>query len=426
MAMAMAGVASSAAAPRWPSAPCRSQKRPYLITVLNLHPTIRLPVSCANSSSQKRTVKLCATASQPVEVEAKVEAEAATTKEDVVVEESSSGFEDMEDIEVEKGYKMSKVCDKLIDVFLVEKTKPEEWRILLAFSEEWVKIRKYFYSRCKSQAKLADNPKRTADLLKLARRMKEVDDDMQRHDALLAKIEESPMDLDTIVARHRKDFTGDFFQHLHLLCDASYENLNRREEIVALASKCLAAVEAHDRAIEDDESLSVAQLKFDDILNSPSLEAAANKIDDLAKNRQLDSTLMLLITKAWAAAKESTMMKDEVKDIMFHLYNVARGNMSRLVPKEVRIIRHLLAIEDPRERFEEMTNAFSPGDELEGKDVDALYTTPQNLHKWIKVVLDAFYSNKQGTLIKEAQNLMKPAVIGRLEILKDMLESQFL
>ena len=48
--------------------------------------------------------------------------------------------------------------------------------------------------------------------------------------------------------------------------------------------------------------------------------------------------------------------------------------MSRLVPKEVRIIRHLLAIEDPRERFEEMTNAFSPGDELEGKDVDALYT----------------------------------------------------
>ncbi len=63
-----------------------------------------------------------------------------------------------------------------------------------------------------------------------------------------------------------------------------------------------------------------------------------------------------------------------MKDIMFHLYNVARGNMSRLVPKEVRIIRHLLAIEDPRERISEMTNAFSPGDELEGKDFDNLYT----------------------------------------------------
>lgn len=55
-----------------------------------------------------------------------------------------------------------------------------------------------------------------------------------------------------------------------------------------------------------------AQLKFDDILNSPSLEAAVNKIDRLAQRQQLDSKLMLLITKAWAAAKESTMMKDEV------------------------------------------------------------------------------------------------------------------
>lgn len=80
----------------------------------------------------------------------------------------------MDDIEVEKGYKMSRVCDKLIDVFLVEKTKPEEWRILLAFSDEWVKIRPYFYRRCKAQAKLAVDPKRTGDLLKLARRMKEV------------------------------------------------------------------------------------------------------------------------------------------------------------------------------------------------------------------------------------------------------------
>lgn len=53
-------------------------------------------------------------------------------------------------------------------------------------------------------------------------------------------------------------------------------------------------------------------MKFDDILSSPSLEAAAAKIDNMAKSKQLDSTLMLLMTKAWASAKESTLMKDEV------------------------------------------------------------------------------------------------------------------
>ncbi|KAH9532951.1 hypothetical protein CY35_18G026200 [Sphagnum magellanicum] len=358
--------------------------------------------------------------------QAEIDKECGKDAEEQDREISTDDGDDMEDIEVEKGYKMSRVCDRLIEVFMVEKTKPEEWRILLAFSQEWVKIRLYFFKRCKTLAAAEEDPKRKADLLKLARRMKKVDDDMQQHDQLLAVIEENPSEMDRIVAHRRQDFTGDFFKHLNILCDACYENLDRRDELASVAAQCLASVQAYDTAVADDEKLSVAQLKFDDILSSPSLEAAAKKIDNLAKKRELDPTLMLLITKAWAAAKESTMMKEEVKDIMFHLYNVARGNMSRLVPKEVRIIRHLLAIEDPRERISEMTNAFSPGDELEGKDFDNLYTTPDKLHRWLTIVLEAFHSNKKGTLIKEAQNLMNPSVIGRIEALKGVLEDHFM
>lgn len=64
----------------------------------------------------------------------------------------------------------------------------------------------------------------------------------------------------------------------------------------------------------------------------------------------------------------------QAKDIMFYLYNVARANMAKSIPKEIQILRRLLAIEDPRERFEEMTVAFSPGDDKEGKEMDGLYT----------------------------------------------------
>ncbi|KAL2621116.1 hypothetical protein R1flu_001321 [Riccia fluitans] len=344
----------------------------------------------------------------------------------VTLGDGESEAEEDDSKEFEAGYKMSRVCDRLIEVFMIEKKTPGDWRKLLAFSEEWARIRPHFYKRCKTNAKAQEDPKRKADLLKLARKLKQVDDDMMRHDDLLAEVEKNPLNLDIVVAKRRKDFTSDFFQHLHTLCDANYKNLSRRDEIAAIAGKCLSAIEAYDCAQEDDESLTEAQMKFDDILNSPSLEAAANKIDQLAKRQELDSTLMLLITKAWAAAKESTMMKEEVKDIMFHLYNVARGNMQRLVPKEVRIIRHLLAIRDPRERFAAMTDAFSPGDELEGKNEDMLYTTPDNLHKWVKIVLDAYHTNKQGTLIKEAQNLMNPEVISRLQVLKEVLEDQFM
>lgn len=71
-------------------------------------------------------------------------------------------------------------------------------------------------------------------------------------------------------------------------------------------------MQAYDAATESIEALNAAELKFQDIINSPSLDAACRKIDNLAEKRELDSTLVLMITKAWSAAKESNMMKDEV------------------------------------------------------------------------------------------------------------------
>lgn len=64
----------------------------------------------------------------------------------------------------------------------------------------------------------------------------------------------------------------------------------------------------------------------------------------------------------------------QVKDILYHLYMTARGNLQRLMPKEIRILKHLLTIEDPDEQLCALKDAFTPGAELEGKDVDSLYT----------------------------------------------------
>ena len=83
-------------------------------------------------------------------------------------------------------------------------------------------------------------------------------------------------------------------------------------EIASLAAKCVSAVDIFDRSLADTEALEAAQIKFDDILSAPSLADACKKIDDLAARQQLDAPLMLLSSKAWAAAKESNMMKEEV------------------------------------------------------------------------------------------------------------------
>lgn len=64
----------------------------------------------------------------------------------------------------------------------------------------------------------------------------------------------------------------------------------------------------------------------------------------------------------------------QVKDVLYHLYKTAVGNLQRLMPKEIRILKYLLTIEDPEERWSALRDAFIPGDELQEKDVDYLYT----------------------------------------------------
>lgn len=79
-----------------------------------------------------------------------------------------------------------------------------------------------------------------------------------------------------------------------------------------LGARCLSAVSAYDNTLEIVDTLDTAQAKFDDILNSPSVDVACEKIQSLAKGKELDSSLILLINAAWASAKESTTMKNEV------------------------------------------------------------------------------------------------------------------
>lgn len=75
---------------------------------------------------------------------------------------------------LDKFYKMARVSDRLIEVFMIEKTAPKEWRKLLAFSEEWPNIGPHFFQRCSTNAAIEEDPKKRGDLLKLARKLKEV------------------------------------------------------------------------------------------------------------------------------------------------------------------------------------------------------------------------------------------------------------
>ncbi|GJR49769.1 DNA-directed RNA polymerase II protein [Tanacetum coccineum] len=322
--------------------------------------------------------------------------------------------------------KMVRICDKLIEVFMVDKPNPGDWRRLLAFSKEWDTIRPHFFERCQERADKENDPGMKHNLLRLGRKLKEVDKDVQRHNELLQVVKNAPSEIGDIVARRRKDFTQEFFMHLHAVAESYHDNEVEQNAIAKIGNICLASVQAYDTATESIEAINAAELKFNDIINSPSVDAACRKIDSLAEKNQLDSALVLMITKAWSAAKETDMMKDEVKDILYHLYMTARGNLQRLMPKEVRIVKYLLTIEDPEQLMCGLKDAFTPGDELEGKDFDNLYTTPEKLHTWIKAVVNAYHYSREGTLVKEARDLMNPTIIQKMEKMEKLIRDNFM
>ena len=83
--------------------------------------------------------------------------------------QSGEGSSDSDD-----GSGMVKVCDKLIDVFMVDKPTPTDWRRLLAFSKNWDSIRPHFFARVQDRADHEEDVVMKQNLLRLARKLKEV------------------------------------------------------------------------------------------------------------------------------------------------------------------------------------------------------------------------------------------------------------
>jgi len=50
------------------------------------------------------------------------------------------------------------------------------------------------------------------------------------------------------------------------------------------------------------------------------MEDADRRIDDLAKSGKLDPALMLTMAKAYSSAKDTDYTKEQVRDVMAHLY----------------------------------------------------------------------------------------------------------
>lgn len=81
-----------------------------------------------------------------------------------------------------------------------------------------------------------------------------------------------------------------------------------------------------------------------------SVEEADRKMAELAKEGKIDPAFLQITARAYGAARDTNMTKEEAKWVAYKLYRQARDHFDRQQPKEKRILEYLLTIRDPVER----------------------------------------------------------------------------
>merc|ERR1711904_757213 len=111
-------------------------------------------------------------------------------------------------------------------------------------------------------------------------------------------------------------------------------------------------------------------------------------IDDIIKTNQLDSALLLVISKSYVSVKNSSFSGTNVADIMTHLYFRVQEQLSKFKSPEVRILKYLLTLDDPLKAHAEMIRALYLGPNFETKTHEHLSTTSDKLIRMIDAVLN--------------------------------------
>jgi hypothetical protein len=343
----------------------------------------------------------------------------------------------------------TRVYDALIDVF--RNRKQEEWKKLIVYSTQWPVLADGVFARLDAVAEDMENADEQLELRRLKRRLQSVSDMMASHKELLGAFRSSPsMEWESMVAHYRREMGPEFFEYIEIRIRASRaaaaaaaaaaekgeeqpasgEGDSEAEALAAIGAQLAILVDAYDSVVEDTRALELASESFADLLQSESMEKAEAKLDDLASSGKLDPALLLTMAKAYSGVKETDITKEEVKDVMAHLYFKAKEKFASQAPPEARILKFLLSVESEADRMSLLEQAFQPGAEFSTTNEDYLHTTPTALHNTIENILMMYDSSSNGargnSMASQASSLMNPEVIKEIRKLKDLVFSKYM
>lgn len=328
------------------------------------------------------------------------------------------------------------VYDRLVDLFT--ERRPEDWRKLIAYSRQWPILAPGVFARFEERAASEEDEEKQRAMRRTLRRLRSVWEELSEYAGMMDAFREAASrDWESMVTVNRPTLTSEFFAYLDLrvraaaaaAAAAGQEESREGEALAALAAHLAVLVEAHDRVAQDEAALEAAGESFASLLDVDSMDAAEARIDQLAAEGKLDPALLLTMARAYAGVKETDKTKEEVKDIMAHLYFKAKETFAAQQPPEARILKFLLSVDSPREREALLDQAFQSGPELSTSAEDYLHTTPETLLNSVDNVLgmyDGSIGASGGTMASQAATLMNPEVIARLRELQQVIRKRYM
>ena len=154
-------------------------------------------------------------------------------------------------------------------------------------------------------------------------------------------------------------------------------------------------------------------------LKIESLEDADAKMAELASSGKIDPAFLQITAKAYGAARDTNMTKDEAKWVSYRLYVRARDYFDRQQPREKRILEYLVNIRDRAERSRQLDAAVTPGPTRYTDSHDFLWSTPARLYAVLEGTLKA-WGAMQGTEPARAAGTDGPNVPRKVVAMREL------
>merc|ERR1712187_206655 len=128
-----------------------------------------------------------------------------------------------------------------------------------------------------------------------------------------------------------------------------------------------------------------------------SIDVAEKNIDYLASKNEVDPALLLIISKTYSSVKESSYAKTTVAEVISHIYFKSQEILSKAKPYEIRILKHLLTLEDPIQIEIELEKAITPGPNFESETHEYIFTNRDKLLNTINVIIRTYQTGVSKT-----------------------------